>query len=140
MKFVLKTEMDIPDWNIKLVKKVTTVKIRPSNGVEKFKVSWSDSELISNPELDLIIISNGTEYPCKKDIFNETYEQVSETEWRKKEVTRIVQVPEGTCVSIETLEGKLNEVQFPDYIAIGKKGELYANSEDYVKKNLEFVQ
>lgn len=141
MKYTLKTQKDIPaNWPICLVKKVSTVKIRPSNGIEKFKVDWQDSELVSNPELDLIIISNNSEYPCKKDIFAETYEQVNENEWRKKEVSRIIQVPKGEEVEVETLEGKEKNIFYPDYIAIGKRGELYANSKDFVDKNLEFVQ
>lgn len=140
MKYTLKTQDDIPaNWPIELVKKTSTIKIRPSNGVEKFKVAWQDSELVSDPELDLIIITPSEEYPCKKDIFYETYEQVDGNEYRKKEVSKIVQVPEGEEVEIHTLEGKLNRVAYPDYVVIGKRGELYANTAEFVKKNLEFV-
>ncbi len=72
----LKSPLDIPaSWPKLLARKKTKVTIRESNGAETFKVSWQDSELVSNPELDIIIIQpNGSEYPCKKDIFGETYE------------------------------------------------------------------
>lgn len=137
----LKTPSDIPsDWPILLAKKKTLVSIRPSNGVETFKVSWQDSELVSDPEKDLIVIQpDGSEYPCKKDIFAETYEDTGFNLWRKKETSRLVQVPEGESVQIETLEGTLNAVEYPDYIVIGKQDELYANTKSWADKNLEIL-
>lgn len=133
----LKTPSDIPsDWPRLTVQKNICVSIRPSNGVERFSVSWQDSELISDPEMDIIINNNGTEYPCKKDIFSATYQEVGPNLWRKTASSIIVRIPEGQSVEIETLEGTLNAVSYPDYIAIGAKGELYANSLDFVNKNL----
>lgn len=136
----LKSPSDIPsDWPILKARKKTKVKIRESVGREQFKVSWQDSILESDPELDLIIIqSNGTEYPCKKDIFVETYVQDGDG-WIKKEISRLVQVPEGEVVFIDTLEGKLNGVKYPDYIVIGKQDELYANNFHWTIQNLEFL-
>lgn len=151
----LKEVSDIPkDWKVLDVRKNSTVKIRPSNGVETFKVSWQEAELVSDPEVDLIVIQpNGKEYPCKRDIFWQTYavhnapdfysEDVSlsvyDYEYVKNAKTRIVQIPEGVNVEIETLEGILPVVTFPDYVAIGVKGELYANTQDFVQKNLEIL-
>lgn len=137
----LKTPSDIPSsWPIIFARKKTTVTIRPSNGVEKFQVSWQDSELISDPEKDLIIIQpNGKEYPCKKDIFAETYIHVGEGKWAKSAQSKLVRVPEGETVSIETLEGTLNAVQYPDYISIGPQGELYANTKRWADENLEII-
>lgn len=136
----LKTPLDIPSsWPILKAHKKTKVQIRESIGREQFKVSWQDSVLESDPELDLIIIQpNGSEYPCKKDIFAETYVQDGDG-WIKNEICRLVQVTEGETVSIDTLEGKLNEVKYPDYIAIGKKDELYANTFDWAEQNLSFL-
>lgn len=132
---------DIPtNWPILFARKKTKVRIRPSEGVEKFKVSWQDSELTSDPIEDLIIIQpDGKEYPCKKNIFAETYEDVLNGYWIKKETSKLVQIPEGESVQIETLEGTLNAVQYPDYIAIGKRNELYANAKSWVDENLTFI-
>lgn len=137
----LKTPFDIPfSWPLLRARKKTKVQIRPSNGVETFKVSWQDSELTSDPEKDLIIIQpDGKEYPCKKDIFAETYMDAGGGLWAKKELSKLVQVPPGESVEIETLEGTLNGVSFPDYIAIGKQDELYANKWEWAENNLEFI-
>jgi len=137
---ILKSKSDIPsDWKVLTAKKVSTVKIRPSNGVERFKVDWQDSELVSNPDSDIIIQSGGYEYPCKKDIFDQTYEQVAEGEYAKKETFQLVQIPEGVEVDIHTLEGVNKGAKFPDYVIIGKKDEVWGNSQEYVTKNLKFV-
>lgn len=142
----VKTEKDIPsNWERKQFKKKTTVQMRPCNGVETFKVSWQDSELVSDPELDVIVIQNdGKEYPCKKDIFFKTYEWTdnntmmvpSARRYRKVATSTLVAIPEGVDVEIETLEGTLPKVSFPDYIVIGVEGELYANTKDFVEANL----
>lgn len=146
---------DIPaDWEVLNVRKKTTVKIRPSNEVETFNVSWQDAELVSDPNLDYIIIQpNGKEYPCKKNIFYETYEvsnppcfysedpnlSIYDYTYIKKVQTQIVSIPLDIEVEIETLEGVLPIVTFPDFIAIGVQGELYANTLEWVEANLEVV-
>lgn len=142
---------DIPsDWKVLNVRKSTSVRIRPCAGVEKFKVSWQDAELVSDPALDLIVIQpNGKEYPCKTDIFYETYVAKDldlsmavgrkVDTWVKKATTQVVEIPEGFEVEIITLEGVLPVVTSPDFIAIGVKGELYANTRDFFNKNLEVV-
>lgn len=137
----LKSPSDIPSsWPILKARKKTTVSIRESIGREQFKVSWQDSVLESDPEVDLIVIQpDGSEYPCKKNIFSETYTEIADNQWIKNEISRLVQVPEGESVSIETLEGKLNEVKHPDYIVIGKKDELYANTFEWAENNLTFI-
>lgn len=147
----LKNSSDIPDsWDILNVRKKTTVQIRPALEVERFKVSWQDAELVSDPAVDLIVIQpNGKEYPCKKDIFYDTYIPNSLDSsmsigmrvktWIKKATTQIVRIPEGVEVEIETLEGVLPVVSFPDFIAIGVQGELYANKKEWVDANLEII-
>ena len=82
MKYsTLKSPSDIPSsWPILKARKKTTVSIRESIGREQFEVSWQDSILESDPELDLIIIQpNGSEYPCKKEIFYGTYTEITDT-------------------------------------------------------------
>ena len=109
MKYsTLKSPSDIPSsWPILKARKKTTVSIRESIGREQFEVSWQDSILESDPELDLIIIQpNGSEYPCKKEIFYGTYTEIADNQWIKNEISRLIQVPQGETASIETLEGK----------------------------------
>lgn len=134
---------DIPsDWKVLKVRKKSMVSIRPSNGVERFKVSWSTDDLVSDPELDYIVISSeGSEYPCKKTIFDDTYVQVigSLRYFVKKYVSEIVEIPEGYTLSVVTLEGEVGDVKHPDYIAIGPVGEVYVNCKDFVDKHLEIV-
>lgn len=136
-KITVKTVSDIPEnWNVLSIKKNTTVSIRESNGKEEFNVDWSSSVLFSDPESDIIVIQpSGKEYPCKRDIFEQTYELVSDQKYRKNVISKIVEIPHDTEVTIETLEGTLNSVSHPDYIAIGAKGELYANTSEFVKNN-----
>lgn len=148
----LKTTEDIPDnWKRLTVRKKTTVKIRSCNGVEAFKVAWSDKHLVSDPAEDLIVIQpDGKEYPIKADVFNDTYEivlgdlsellSVDQSQYIKKSVTTLVEIPEGVeSFEIDTLEGTINNVAYPDYIAIGSKGELYTNTKKFVEDNLEIL-
>ena len=139
----LQTPTDIPSfWKVLKARKKTNVTIRESKVAEEFIVTWQESVLVSDPVTDLIITQpNGEEYPCKKDIFYETYTQVAPDSnfWIKKEITTLVQVPVDTTVSIETLEGTLNNVSYPDFVVIGKRGELYANTKEWADNNLEFL-
>jgi hypothetical protein len=140
-KIQVKKQSDIPaNWEIKKAKKQTTVRIRDCVVPESFKVSWQDSELVSDPNVDLIMIQpNGDEYPCKRDIFAETYEQVSDNEYRKKEISTLISIPENYEVEISTLEGTIHAASYPDFIVIGKRGELYANKKEWVDTNLQFI-
>jgi hypothetical protein len=119
----------------KAVKKLT-VGIREPNGEEKFKLSWG--ELTAVPGVDVVIVAAGEEYPCKKEIFDKTYEEVSPGRYRKTATSSLVQVPEGVTAALKTLEGDV-EVQYPDYVAIGPKNEVYANAQAWVNDNLDFV-
>jgi hypothetical protein len=150
----LKTKEDIPpDWKVLTARKKTSVRIRPCNGVERFKVSWSDHDLVSDPETDLIVVSgDGREYPHKSDIFFVAYQplprgpggakhwDVWDYEYIKSATNQIVEIPEGTePFEVETLEGVVGNVSYPDYVVIGVKGELYVNTREFVEKNLEIV-
>lgn len=145
MKLTLKTPQDIPsNWTQQKAKKNTFVTIRDvAPEGEEFSVSWADSKLVADPKVDLVVIQpNGKEYPCKIDIFFETYEKVdneTERKFQKKELSTLVAIPEGCEVEVETLEGKISAVSYPDYVVIGKKDELYANTKEWVDANLTFV-
>ena len=146
----LKTTEDIPrDWKRLTVRKKTTVMIRACNGVEEFKVAWSDKPLVSNPDEDLIIVQpDGKEYPIKADVFLDTYQivlgeeflPVDQSQYIKKTVTTLVEIPEGVApFEIDTLEGTIDNVAYPDYVAVGSKGELYTNTKKFVEDNLEIL-
>lgn len=150
----LKEIQDIPqDWKRLTVRKKTSVKIRPCNGVERFKVSWADHDLVGDPETDIIVIANdGREYPHKKDIFWDVYESkpklpggcvsydIWDYEYVKKGTNVIVEIPEGTTpFEVETLEGIVGDVGYPNYVVIGAKGELYVNTREFVETQLEIV-
>ena len=144
----VKTQHDIPaEWQVLTTRKKTTVRMRPCNGVEQFSVGWCESILTSDPMTDVIIMANGEEYPCERKIFNDTYapvlelssENADDVVYIKSATTKLVVIPIGETVQIETLEGLLKEVSFPDYIAIGITGELYANTFDFVRDNLEIL-
>ena len=98
----------------------------------------------------IVIQPDGKEYPIKADVFNDTYEivlgdlsellSVDQSQYIKKSVTTLVEIPEGVeSFEIDTLEGTINNVAYPDYIAIGSKGELYTNTKKFVEDNLEIL-
>lgn len=149
-RITVENESVIPSfWPQFNVRKKTRVGIRASNGVEEFKVSWQDAILKSDPAVDLIVIQpNGEEYPCKKDLFFSTYtavpavtadDYIAGYKFVKSAITKLVAIPDGVDVTIQTLEGVLPTVTYPDYVAIGSAGELYANTKKFVDENLEIV-
>lgn len=114
-----------------------TVAVREPDGVEKFEMPWGS--LTAVPGTDLVIIQDsGEEYPIKREIFNETYREISPGRFRKTATSRLIQVPKGVLAVLATNEGEL-EVSHPDYIVVGAKNEVYANSLEWVVANLEFL-
>lgn len=150
-KYTITTPGDIPfQWPRLKARKNTAVTIRPSNGVESFTVSWQDAVLTSDPDVDLIVKSpDGNEYPCKTEIFFDTYDVVPAISnddliagykfVKSAALTTLVSIPETAVVEIHTREGVLPAVEYPDYIVIGSVGELYANTKDFVDKNLTII-
>lgn len=117
--------------------RTSTVAIREPDGEESFAVS--DGTLTAKPGLDWVIVQiSGEEYPIKKDIFSTTYEEVAPGLYRKKGRSRLVQVPAGVEVVLITREGQI-QVRHPDYIVIGSRNEVYANTAQWVDANLEFL-
>jgi len=115
----------------------TTIGIREALEGETFILPWGT--LVAQPQTDVIAVQeSGEEYPIKIDIFRDTYDEVAPGRFRKKAVTKLVQVPPGVLVKVETLEGNL-EVVHPDYLVVGVKGEVYANNLEWVLQNLEFI-
>ena len=149
-RYILTSPEDIPlGWPRLQARKNSAVTIRAANAVEESSVDWQDSVLTSDPQLDLIVKSlDGKEYPCKKDIFFSTYTGVPAENnedmlagymFVKSALSTLVRIPAHATVEIQTLEGVLPVVEFPDYISIGPKGELYANTKDFVDQNMTFV-
>lgn len=130
---------DIPtEWNRNKYKSKVVVRIRTCKKVETFHTKYGI--LTSDPNTDLIISSSDKEYPCKRDIFDKTYENIPGTfTYRKSYIATLVQVPQDANVNIISLEGKLSSVVYPDYIVIGPNDELYSNSLEFVLNNLELV-
>lgn len=140
-KYHIVTAADIPaNWQRINVRKKTKVTIRECNGVEKFTVAWSEQQLTSNPAVDIIVDSNGEQYPCKRDIFEQTYVAHPEGGYVKRGTSTIVKIPDNVSVDVVSLEGAVESVEAPDYIAVGAKNECYANSKTFVEGNLEVVQ
>jgi hypothetical protein len=100
-------------------------------------LSWGT--LDANPENDIVIVTPTEQYPCKRDIWAATYKEVKPGQFQKQETSVIVAVPEGVSVELVTKEGDLKQVISPDYIAIGKKDEVYANTQQFVETELEIV-
>lgn len=114
-----------------------SVAIREPQGAETFSTGWG--ELRAEPGRDWVIVQDsGEAYPIKKAIFARTYQEMAPGRYRKTGSSRLVQVPEGEVAVLSTLEGSL-EVRYPDYVAIGEDGEVYANSAQWVAQNLEFL-
>lgn len=147
----LKSVSDIPDsWERFTARKKTKVKIRSCHpGGESFIVPWSSSKLHANPDEDLVVVpENGDEYPCKKDIFFDTYQALPSVienrllggySFVKKATSQLVKIPEGYTLDIHSLEGIVYGVKYPDYIVIGAKEELYANTKNNVEDNMEIL-
>jgi hypothetical protein len=115
----------------------STITTREPDGVETFQKSWG--VLTATPGVDVVVVqSDGDEYPVKRDIFAETYEQVEPGRYRKTARSRLAQVPEGVTAVVQTKEGEIT-VEHPDYVVVGARGEVYANGRDWVAENLEFV-
>jgi hypothetical protein len=135
---IIKNGDEIPFGKVIRARKKSLVTIREPNGAEeKFKLAWGDLTAIRGQ--DIVIQSGEDEYPCKIDIFNKTYDSVGNGKYQKNEICKIIKIPEGVKVRLVTLEGEV-DVSYPDYIAIGKNNEVYCNGQEWVNKNLKFVE
>jgi hypothetical protein len=126
------------DWGApRTARRKSTVTVREPAGTETFEKAWGT--LTATPGTDLIIVQDdGEEYPIKKEIFDKTYVAVDHDRFRKKAVSRLIQVPEGVVAVLATLEGDI-AVGHPDWVVIGSQGEVYANHADWIEANLEFI-
>lgn len=126
------------DWGTpRVARRKTSVTVREPAESEIFEKSWG--ALTATPGSDLIIVEDsGEEYPIKKEIFEKTYIAVDHGRFRKKAVSRLIQVPEGVVALLATLEGDI-EARHPDWVVIGSNGEVYANNADWVEANLDFI-
>lgn len=115
----------------------STVSVRKPAGAETFDKSWG--RLTAKPGVDLVIRQDdGEEYPISRDVFAATYEQVTPGRFRKTARSRLVRCPEGVTAVLKSREGEMT-VHYPDFIVVGAKNEVYANTPDWVAANLEFV-
>ena len=126
-----------PAWGLpRTASRRFTVAIRAPRGRETFSLAWGD--LTAEPGVDWVVVQDdGAAWPIKKALFARTYEAAGPGLFRKVERSRLVQVPPDTVALLTTLEGLL-EVRHPDYVAIGSRGEVYANAADWVQEHLQF--
>jgi hypothetical protein len=122
-------------------KRKTTVSIREPYGTEVFPGSKNKGDLTAISEIDYVLVptDNSKSYPCKKDIFHNTWEEAVKGTgiYRKKAVCRSIPIPKDVVVIVKTLEGDV-EAAYPSHIAIGSVGEVWTYSEDFINKNLVF--
>jgi hypothetical protein len=125
----------------KVAHRKTLVTIREVNGEEIFHANSSDGELKAVEGIDYVVIpvNGGNSYPCKKEIFHNSWEETETTGvYRKKALCKAIPIPEGVTVTLKTLEGDV-VVSHPAWIAVGIEDEVYSYSNEWVEKNLEFV-
>ena len=102
------------DWGtVRAARRKSTVTVREPTKKETFEKTWGT--LTAVPGKDFIIVEeSGEEYPIKKGIFDKTYVAVNHGRFRKKAISRLIQVPEGVIAELETLEGRVT-VGHPDW-------------------------
>ena len=140
----IKRESDIPKefGAIRTAVKKSLVWIRePKAPEEQFHLSWG--ELTARPGIDFVICNDAQpdgEYPIKIDEFNRTYEETASGtgKYRKKQKNRLVRIPEGWTTTLHCREGE-EQASAGDWIAIDTRGCPYAQSQDFVNENLEFI-
>ena len=122
-------------------RRTSKIRIREVEGeIEIFK-SLGGNELTAIKDIDWVMLpENHPPYPCKKDIFERSWEPILEEPgfYRRSALAKVIPIPEGCAVTLETLEGSVT-VTYPSYIAIGVDGEVYSNSQEWVTNNLEFI-
>ena len=130
---------DIPPsfGSLRAARKKSTVGMRRPTTREEFRTEWG--VLVARPGKDVVVIDpSGSEAPVKQEIFDRTYDETADGEFRKHAVVRLVQVPAGVTAVLTTREGDL-EVRHPDYVVAGVDDEVYANAAGWVAENLEFL-
>lgn len=123
-----------------IAQRKTLVKVRPVKGESEVFLTGEDPIVAISGEDYVVIPCDGSpSYPCKIDIFHKSWEGTNDGSgvYRRKALSRVIQVPPGDTVLVKTLEGDVS-VSHPDYIAIGVDGEVYKNEVEWVKQNLEF--
>jgi hypothetical protein len=123
-----------------LARRKTLVQKRETSGREVFSFPWGDLEAVQGVDYVLTPLDGSDSYPCKIDIFADSWEETVPNSgvYRRKALAKIVQVPLGFEVTLETLEGD-TKVYHPDYIAIGVTDEVYSNGKEWVDANLDIL-
>ena len=140
----IKHESDIPKefGAVRTARKKSLIWIRePKAPEEQFYLSWGELKAI--PGIDVVVCSDAHpdgEYPIKVEEFQRTYEETASgsAKYRKKESNRLVKIPAGWIVTLQTREGE-EQANSGDWIAIDTRGCPYAQSQDFVDANLEFI-
>lgn len=124
----------------RLARRNTLITIREVEG-NREELPYGDQVLIAIKDVDYVAtpIKGGFSYVIKKDIFTKSWQETSQQGvYEKKVICKVIPIPEGDMVVLNTLEGQII-ASYPDYIAIGVDDEVYPNRNDWVKDNLIFL-
>ena len=119
-------------------KRKTLVAVRPTEGIEVFLRTRGDLTAVEGIDYVLMPIDGSQPYPCKVDLFHNSWEETKPNSglYRRSAICKFVPIPLGDTVTLKTREGD-STVSYPDYIAIGIDDEVYSYSSDWVRDNLD---
>lgn len=124
-----------------LARRKTLVRLREVQGDRELLPCSTGDTLEAIQGLDYVVTpETGLPYPYKKDIFHRAWELVpgSKEFYRRNAPARVIPIPEGHTVALQTLEGPVT-ASHPDYIALGIDGEVYTVSIKWANENLDFT-
>ncbi len=125
-------------------KKATISRRLPKGDVEVIETSWGPQEAYA--KIDYVAVQkDGEEYPYKKDLFHKNMEPVpgKPGQFRKKTLSKLLAVPEGTSVQCVTIDGgkqKPLQVEAPDFVCIGLDDEVYPMSRETFESDFEWAE
>lgn len=131
--------------NPRLARKKATISRRlPKGDVEVIETSWGPQE--AHAKIDYVAVQkDGSEYPYKKDLFHKNMEPApgKPGQFRKKTLSKLLAVPEGTAVQCVTIDGgkqKPLRVEAPDFVCIGLDDEVYPMSRETFESDFEWAE
>lgn len=120
----------------------------PGKNFETLETTWGEQRAVTG--VDFVAIEDAgpgepkNEYPYKKEIWAKNMEPHPEKpgEYRKKTVSRLIEVPEGMIVDCYTIDGEKDKplpVPAGDFICIGANNEIYPMDKETRAEQFEWV-
>ncbi len=120
----------------------------PGKNFEGLETSWGEQQAVAG--LDFVAIEDQgpgkpkNEYPYKKEIWAKNMEPHPDRpgEYRKKTISQLIEVPEGTIVECHTIDGEKDKplpVPPGDFVCIGANNEVYPMSKETREEQFEWV-